>query len=389
MKLLFYSHSSTLYGASRSLVNLISGIKIQDPSIEIHVIIPDNGPLSICLIKANISFSVIPHYFWTYNFELSTRKKKQNYLLWKAWFLKNKWEKSLKNRFYFRKHLQFVKKYAPDYIYVNSSLAPMGTKVAIRLKIDFIWHHRETLDDPETGFYLEDSESFYENFNKAKFHIYPSKFLRDSYPKCENELVVYNGVNFKMEKYNYDRPFSISALKFGVVGRINSQKDQVGLVSVFKGFKEKHKNQGLNCELHIFGDGDNYYINQIKNSVEDQNIYFKGFLMPNEIFKDIDFLIVNAKNEAFGRVVAEANFNGIPVLAKDSGALSEIVTPGLNGFLYKSPAELSTLFEYLILNFREPEYIDLSKRSRLEFENKFTIENHCSTILKEISKLNQ
>src|SRR5680860_168299 len=149
MKLLFYSHSSTLYGASTSLVNLISGIKIQDASIEFHVVIPDEGPLSNYLKEENISFSVLPHYFWTYNLDLSNRKKKQNYLLWKIWFFKNKWEKRLKNRVYFNRHKEFVKEYAPDYIYVNSSLAPMGAKVATRLKIPFIWHHRETLDDPE------------------------------------------------------------------------------------------------------------------------------------------------------------------------------------------------------------------------------------------------
>ncbi len=390
MRLLFYSHFSTLYGASRSLVNLILGIKNQDPSIEIHVIIPENGPLCDYLTREYISFSVIPHYFWIYNNELSTRKKKENYLLWKTWYFKNKWEKGFRNNIYFKRHIQFVKKYSPDYIYVNSSLAPMGAKVADRLKIPFIWHHRETLNDPETGYYLEDPKSFYEFFKKARLHIYPSKFLRDFYPKVENGFIAFNGVNFITEKcINMKTPNTISSLKFGVVGRINPQKDQEGLVSVFKALNEKYRNQGFDHELHIIGDGDNYYIDQIKNSIKNQNIYFKGFLKTDEIFKNMDFLIVNANNEAFGRVVAEANFNGIPVIAKDSGALSEIVTPGSNGFLFKGPTELSALLESLILNFRENDYIDLSEKSRLEFEKKFTIEHYCSSILSEISKLNQ
>lgn len=387
MRLLFYSHSSTLYGASTSLVNLISGIKILDPSIEFHVVIPDKGPLSNFLKEENISFSIIPHYFWIYNLELSNRKKKQNYLLCKIWFLKNKWEKSLRNWYYFDRHIELAKKYAPDFIYVNSSLAPMGAKVATHLKIPFIWHHRETLDDPETGFYLEYPRSFNKLFNKARLHIYPSKFLRNSYPRNENELVVYNGVNFKIEKYINDRPSSISALKFGVVGRINSQKDQVGVVSVFKDLTGKYKNKGFNHELHIIGEGEKYYVDQIKKSIDAQKIYFKGFLMPDEIFKEIDYLIVNANNEAFGRVVAEANFYGIPVIAKNSGALSEILTHGINGFLYNDPVELYKILEKLIFDFDNLQYRKLSNSSRKEFEEKFSIGDHTRKIFLKIEEL--
>ena len=388
MRLLFYSHSSTLYGASTSLVNLISGIKSQDPIIELHVVIPGEGPLSNYLKDENISFSIIPHYFWIYNLELSNRKKKQNYLLWKIWFLKNKWEKRLKNRFYFNRHKEFVKEYAPDNIYVNSSLAPMGAKVASHLKIPYIWHHREPLNDLAYGYYLEYPQQFNRYFYKAVLHIYTSLFLKSTFPKTQNDLVVYNGVNFKYKKYINDRPSSISALKFGVVGRINSQKGQEGVVSVFKNLIEKYKNKGFDHELHIIGEGEKYYINQIKNSLEGQKIYFKGFLMPDEIFKEIDYLIVNANNEAFGRVVAEANFYGIPVIARASGALTEIVTPGINGFLYNDPVELSEILEKLIFDFDNLEYRKLSINSRKEFEEKFSIQDHARKILLTIKEMN-
>src|SRR5690606_15920874 len=135
MKVLFYSHSATKYGATSSLTNLIMGINKLYPEIKVHVILPKKGPLIEYLQDNNIPYTVIPHKPWYINGALSLKRKKKNVIIWKVWLLKNKWQKWFFNFINLIKHINFTKKYSPDYIYVNSSLAPMGIYVSSFLKI--------------------------------------------------------------------------------------------------------------------------------------------------------------------------------------------------------------------------------------------------------------
>jgi glycosyltransferase involved in cell wall biosynthesis len=75
------------------------------------------------------------------------------------------------------------------------------------------------------------------------------------------------------------------------------------------------------------------------------NIDFPGFRDPEEMFQDIDVLIIPSLwNEPLSRVILEANSNGIPVIASKRGGIKEIVDEGNTGFLF-DPAKKGDLEE--------------------------------------------
>ena len=88
--------------------------------------------------------------------------------------------------------------------------------------------------------------------------------------------------------------------------------------------------------LKIFGKGSSKkYEAYLRKRFDRSNIRFEGRKKPDEIYSSIDVAIVpSLRNEAFGRIVPEANSYGIPVIVSNRGALPEIVNHGQNGFVF-------------------------------------------------------
>lgn len=385
MRILFYSQSSTIYGSPASLVNLVAGLMDVDPKLEMLVVIPDRGELAKKLEQENIVFKVLPHAKWVYNNNIYQRKLRHNRLLAHLWLQKNKLQRHVHNLRHKRKHQRLVEEFKPDIIYVNSSIAPMGCYVAIDNKIPFAWHHRETINDPVTGFYLDNTRAYRRCSAKAALHLHPSKFLKEKYMQFPgvNHKVIYNGVPdapFRTKKRPAGAP-----VRFGMVGRINSQKGQREVLQVFKGLVQTHDKY----EVHVFGSGPDLLVEDLKKEFADISVFFRGFQEKPVVYDDLDYLIVSGRHESFGRVVAEANARGIPVIAIKSGALKETVKDGENGFLYESQQDLSQILQRLLTGISEDFYWILSKKARQYYLDHFSIERCARAVYKEVMKLSQ
>lgn len=382
MRILFYAHSSTLYGANRSLIDLILGLKINNPSIDLLVIIPAEQPLGDELKRNAINFKTIPHYNWFYNKEVADNWKIKSSLLFQLWFLKNKFSKSLKNKFFFKEHIAAAKKFSPDLIYVNSSLNPMGLMVAKNLNIKCVWHHRETVNEAIYGYYLEDTKKFNSYFEKSDLHIFTSRFLLKQYDSFKNrsKKVFFNGVVPAARRFN--GTFNPEKIRFGIVGRINNQKGQKEVIELFKSPIFLNNSS---IELHIIGSGDSEFLNWFK-TIQSKNIYHYEFLDRYDIYNKFDVLISNASNEAFGRTIAEANYNGIPVLARNSGAFPELIINGKNGFIFEDLEDLSKYIQ-LLSNFSNLQFQELSEYSYMHAKENFDYVKIAHSLLKEIKRI--
>ncbi len=383
MRILFYSQSATVYGSPASLVNLVSGMMDVDPQLDMLVVIPDRGQLAEKLEQERIKYKVLPHAKWVFNNNLFQRKLRQNKLLAHLWLQKNKLQRHLCNLRHKAKHQRLIEVFKPDIIYVNSSIAPMGCYMAIENKIPFIWHHRETVNDPVTGFYLDNTRSYRKCSSKAALHLHPSNFLREKYLQFPgvNHKVIYNGVPdapVRTRERTVDAP-----VRFGMVGRINSQKGQREVLQVFKDLPQTHESY----EVHVFGSGPNHLVDELKKDFADPRVFFRGFQEKPVVYDDLDYLIVSGRHESFGRVVAEANARGIPVIAIKSGALEETVRDGENGFLYESQQDLSRILQRLLTGISEDFYWILSKKARQYYLDHFSIEKCARAVYKELSKL--
>jgi glycosyltransferase involved in cell wall biosynthesis len=114
----------------------------------------------------------------------------------------------------------------------------------------------------------------------------------------------------------------------------------VGMLVQAKGIEfllERFANMDIpNACLKVYGRGvTEEYETYLRKRFDSSNIRFEGRKDPHEIYSSIDVVIVpSLRDEAFGRIVPEANSYGRPVVVSNRGALPEIVDHGQNGFIF-------------------------------------------------------
>lgn len=158
---------------------------------------------------------------------------------------------------------------------------------------------------------------------------------------------------------------------------------------LYLGQMEKYKGPGDLLEalsavdgefvLHLVGEGND--LNEFKRlAVGDQRIIFYGQrereFLSQEIWPQVDLLINPSRvEESFGMVIIESYANGVPVIASDIGALSELVREGETGWLIRA-GDVSQL-RYKLQNIIDGK-IDLTpfKKRCLEEARQFSVSNY-------------
>lgn len=117
------------------------------------------------------------------------------------------------------------------------------------------------------------------------------------------------------------------------LGRIAPEKRVDLLIEAFASLKRRNPN----CSLLIAGDGPDNVVNQLKREAQQiPDIHFTGFLLGEtkaNVLASCDVFCSPSPYETFGRTVVEAMASGIPVVTVNSGAVSEYVLDGVNGYL--------------------------------------------------------
>ena len=146
------------------------------------------------------------------------------------------------------------------------------------------------------------------------------------------------------EKYGISR----DGLKVLYVGRVDPEK-QVGLV--ISAFKEVRKKIPT-VELIIVGDGVDKA--RLEKMVEDEGlgecVKFLGRVVPPdlyEIYKIGDVFATASEIETQGIVLIEAAASGLPLIAVDKGAVSEVCISDKNGYLCQ-PGSVEEVSEAMI-----------------------------------------
>jgi glycosyltransferase involved in cell wall biosynthesis len=132
------------------------------------------------------------------------------------------------------------------------------------------------------------------------------------------------------------RPF------FLFVGRLVKLKGAQTLVEVFKRYRE--------ADLVIAGDGT--YEKELRRRAEGiENVRFLGRVHPRELRTlyagAVAVLVPTLVYETFGLIALEAFANATPVIARDLGAVSEVVRQSQGGHLYRDDTELVQAMEDL------------------------------------------
>ena len=138
---------------------------------------------------------------------------------------------------------------------------------------------------------------------------------------------------------------------FGCVSALRPVKDHEGLIKAFSLFMSGNQSiaKQKNANLVLVGDGPlaselQLYSRQF--GIKEKVIFMGRHNDIHKILQALDAFILNSKTEGMSYAILEAMASGLPVIATNVGANTELIGHGIEGYLY-SPGDLKSLSGYI------------------------------------------
>lgn len=394
MKVAFITHYTSLYGANRSLLNLIDGLSKYDDVIP-YLISPSKGEVTEALEPRNVPIAIFPIKEWTSHQFKSTNKPLKNlqaYIRFRLGAVKRLYL----NLLLLQPLVNQLQKWEIDIVYTNSSVIPIGFFAAKSLGRPHVWHLREFCD-------LDYGLSFDLGFGIQKRIIKSSDaFFVMSEAICQHFLdnleqervhIIYDGVisQAEMDSYyqqNQHKDNNQRAYTFLIIGLLHPAKGQDEAIKALSIVRSKFPT----TRLLIFGSGNENYLNYLKNLTHEldlkNNIEFKGYVQnPYTAYLQSDAVLMCSKNEGMGRVTVEGMSACKPVIGYDNAGTSELIEHEHTGLLYSHGHE--ELASNMLRLLENPEFgYEMGENAWQIARHKFTIESYADSVYRVLSSIN-
>ncbi|MGM3308837.1 glycosyltransferase family 4 protein [Anabaena sp. WFMT] len=147
------------------------------------------------------------------------------------------------------------------------------------------------------------------------------------------------------------------------VGRLSAEKEIERIKPILEAIP--------NARLALVGDGP--HRQALEKHFAGTNTYFVGYLMGKELgsaFASADAFIFPSRTETLGLVLLEAMAAGCPVVAARSGGIPDIVTDGVNGYLFDPKADIQEAIDATVCLLQYQQDVNIiRKNARKEAEN--------------------
>lgn len=376
MEIIYVTHYTGLYGANKSLLELITKM-VKEYGIKPIVITPNKGELNAELDRLNIENYSFKYYYCKYLKQDNIIRRIYKYLRYKIF-----------NQIALKKLIKKFKNDNISLIHTNSSCIDIGCKLANKLRIKHLWHIREFGEEDYGLINYTGNKRTYEYMeNKSDVIIVISNILREKYlkfiQKKDKVKLIYNGVNkhdyfIDISNKNFDFEFNIV-----LAGLICEEKNQVDLIKCIDILVNKKDLN--NIKVYLLGNGNEDYVNMLKKLVRtmklEDNIKFEGRVENvTKYIQQSHIGIITSFKEAFGRVTVEYMLGGLAVVASNTGANPELIKENFDGIMYSlgDYQQLSEKIEYLYNN-RE-KLKEICKNGQRKAINRFTSDINCKNI---------
>ena len=374
MNILFVSHEDKLFGASKSLINLID--EFRDKHNCIVVTRSVNGDFSKELIKRGVRIIPARYYTW----EIQKKSKGLDFrwishcIFWRLFgrILDKLATRKIKNQLDCK----------IDIIHTNSGVVDLGLFLKKELGCPLVWHLREFgFEDFGYKPYFKENR-FYAEIDKADGIIAISDAIQRKFEQhLSHDKIkrIYNGVDttnlISNKKYHLENNEKLVLLISG--SKISVAKGQKLAIDAVKLLN----NKGIsNIELRIAGYGD---LSEIGIYEIPENIVFLGHVNNMvEQRSDVDIELVCSRCEAFGRVTVEAMLGGIPVIGANTGGTPELIKDSYNGFVfqYGDPEDLA---DKILFFYNHREKIKIMGRNAQEYAIENFLIGRCAKEVEE------
>ncbi|MBF0511924.1 MAG: glycosyltransferase, partial [Candidatus Omnitrophica bacterium] len=176
----------------------------------------------------------------------------------------------------------------------------------------------------------------------------------------------------------YQIPDGTKIISF--IARMADEKNPFIFVNMARGLLAKNPEVPL-CFVMA---GDGPLLGSLKSKIKDLGL-IRYFVLPgavthvSELLRDTFLLVVASTHEGIPLTIQEAMLMNVPVISTHVGAIHEIISDGLNGFLIQKDEQVVDnavlRMQYLLKN--EKEYQKMSLRTRQDVYPEFTIKNMC------------
>lgn len=373
MKIAYILHNKTIDGSFISWMNLAQSLS--QKGCEIVVICPpelENNPFFTNFIKA---YHINVYYAFIYLSFVGRRTTKNNWI----WYKKH--VGALKNKF--QSLIQIIgilKKEQPSIVHTNVGIIHEGYFAATIMNIPHVWHLRE-YQDLDWGYWIYPTKKLFCRLLRRTNVItisnsVKSYFNLDTYKSAHT---IYNGICPEHETVfvEHKDKYFLSACT------ISENKGVRDIILAFIIFHKNHPEY----RLYIVGDDRNVYAEELKTLVNtndmSQHIIFTGYKIKEDVYKYMQSakaLVVASYNEAFGRMTAEAAFNGTIPIARNTGGTKEILDT-LGGVPFDGDYNnLAEKMEF-VHNMSEDKYNRIISNAQQIAQEKYSIERNIAQII--------
>lgn len=372
MKVMYIIHTWKLDGSSISLLNLIEGIRLSN--IDVVVVHPKPNKNDAPLINKLTSMGCK---CIATKMTLSINHLEKNgwgYIKFIIKHLLIAYRKIVP----FKELSLIVNKEKPDIIHTNTGVVHEGFWVSKKYNIPHVWHLRE-YQTKDFSHFIFPSKYIFSKMLKKSYSICISKDIQKYFEldNTKESLVIYNpALSNSLSEEQYDKQNY-----FLVANRLSPEKGIKDILEAFATFL-KEKNY---YKLLLLGMGAEVYIKDLKKICNKLNIRpFVEFLGYREDVYDFmrkaKALIVGSFYEGFGRMTAEANMLGIPVIGRNTGGTKEILELTKGGFLFDTVEEMAKYMEE-ISSKTDYEICEFMAKPRQIAIDSFSTEQHVKKVL--------
>ena len=321
IRVLYATHAPNLTGASRSLLDLLSGLDRNQ--VEPLVLLRKHGPIEAKLCELDVPYEVIPY----------TR------CVCSTSFLKPNWMRRLINSLAVPRVVRLLKRKQIDLVHSNSLLADVGMRAAQQAVVPYVCHIRDHgLEDH--GLVFLDKERLTRLIFGANRVIAISDSIREyfsSWGREGNFVTLRDGLDVGKYLLEHNEILQEGCLHILMAGRIAPGKRQLDAVKAV----ELLVARGIECSLVVVGGvGDEAYNAQLHEYVKERALADVVEIKPfcddlSAEYRRADIALMCSTWEALGRATVEGMLAVCLVIGSDVGGTPEIITDEETGLLYK------------------------------------------------------
>jgi glycosyltransferase involved in cell wall biosynthesis len=309
----------------------------------------------------------------------------ESYLLISEYKSQKNWENITKKVFYYKykrsisnifsaiKQIhEVIEKVNPDIIHVHSTWAGLF----VRLSYLFRKRKAKIIYQSHGWAFLMDTSKYKKNIYalvERILSIPTDKIINISnyeqnqaikYGFNKNKMImIYNGVEDKVNKSNLKLNWDRNKINLLFVGRLDRQKGLDLFLDVYNKMELDN--------VHLYVIGTSVLDNSLPKNTE--TVTYLGWVDNKDIdayYQACDAVIMPSRWEGFGLVAIEAMRNSKPVIASNMGALPELIKNNINGYIFDIKND--KVLKEILLNINKNELQVLGKQARLIYLKNFT-----------------